>query len=411
MQIEPWRRNLYLIAIAEFIALLAFSLFLPFLPLYIQHVGKFGSGEAALWSGISTGCAGFSMFISSPIWGMIADRWGRKPMVLRAQFGGALIAILFIFAANIPFIVFIRTIQGIFTGTVAAASALISANTPKDKLPFSMGVLMGSVLGGQTVGPLVGGMLSDHFGFQVTFIVTACLLAAGGLIVLFFVKEDFKKPATVQSFSANGLFRLTFSRELFPILLILAALSVGPQISSPVLTLIIKDVSAGEGAASAAGTAFALMGVVGVFSSQVFARLRNRWPLRNILVLCCFGTAVLFLPPIWADTTFRLIAFIAITGLFMGGIITSSNSLVSYSVPLAQQGVAYGLSQSANSLGSGIGPFIGGGLAPVIGLRPVFAVSAAVFIVVGFLALRLIPKNPLRDQEQVQLETTKAAQS
>lgn len=392
MQSQSWRRNLYVIAVAEFIALLGFSLFVPFLPLFLKQLGNLDSGGAAFWSGIATGGAGLTMFISAPVWGWVADRWGRKPMLLRAQFGGAVVISLLTVAPNIYFVVGSRVLQGLFTGTVAAASALIASMTPKEKLPASMGILMGAVFGGQTIGPLIGGYLSDTFGFRVTFIVTSGLLLAGGLTVLFGVKESFELPTKEQSFSPRSLLKFAFSRDLLPILVIIAALGLGPQIISPILSLIFGTFSETNGVAVSAGEAFALMGVISAVSSLVFGRLYGRAPLRVILTLCCIGTGLLYLPPIWANSSLQMIVLVGITGLLNGGIITSSQALISLSVSGGRQGVAYGLSQSASSLGGGLGPFIGGGLAPLIGLKPVFGVTAGILVLVGLLANRTIHK-------------------
>jgi DHA1 family multidrug resistance protein-like MFS transporter len=388
---EPWRKNLYVIALAEFIVLLGFSLFLPFLPLYMQKLGGFSHDQAAVWVGIAQGFAGIAMFVSSPFWGLLADRWGRKPMLLRAQFGGAVCVALMAIAPNVYFLVGFRIVQGLFTGTVAAASALIAAMSPKEKLPFSMGVLMAAVLVGQTLGPLLGGVLSDSFGITTTFIVTSCLLALGGLIILFMVKEDFQRPDRGPASQIGSVIQLAFSRQIFPLLMVLAALSIGPQISGPVLPLIIDQMSGTGGSATAAGTAYALLGIIAAISSLVFSRVNNRFAVRTILVFCCIGTGLLFIPPIFASSTTQLIILIGITGMLNGGIIIASNSLVGLSVPTEKQGQAYGLSQSASALGGGIGPFIGGGIAPLIGLSNIFGVSAGVFGIVGVLAFKLIP--------------------
>jgi len=396
---EAWRSNLYIIAIAEFICLLGFSLFMPFLPLYIQQKGGFTNAEAAVWVGIASGFAGLAMFVSSPVWGLLADRWGRKPMLLRAQFGGAICVGLMAVAPNVFFLAGFRIVQGLFTGTVAAASALIASMTPKEKLPYSMGILMAAVLGGQTMGPLLGGFLSDRFGFTITFYITSGLLALGGIIILLVVKESFQRPAHGQTTSMRSLLQLASSRQIFPLLLVLAALSIGPQITSPVVPLIINSLNVTGNAATESGAAYALLGIIAAISSLVFSRFHGRFPVRNILVFCCIGTGLLYILPIFAGSSTQLIVLIGLTGLLNGGIIISSNSLVGLSVPVSQQGVAYGLSQSASSLGGGIGPFIGGGLSPLIGLRNVFAVSSGVFAVVGFLALKLIPNIQIRKKE------------
>ena len=390
MPSQPWQRNVYIIAVAEFIALLGFSLFIPFIPLYLQALGHLDSGGAAFWSGIATGGAGLAMFISSPMWGIIADRWGRKPMLLRAQFGGAIVIALLTIAPNIYVVVGLRAVQGLFTGTVTAASALIAAMTPKDKLPSSMGILMGAVFGGQTLGPLLGGYLAGAFGFNVTFIITAVLLVIGGLIVLMGVREKFERPVAATNISARGLLNLAFSRQLLPVLIITALVGLGPQIVSPILSLIFSSFNDLRDASISAGEAFALMGIITTISALIFGRLYGKIPLRAILASSCIVTGLLYIPPIWANSSLHLIVLVGLTGLFFGGIITSSQALVSLMISGNQQGVAYGLAQSASSLGGGLGPFIGGGLAPLIGLKPVFGVTAGVMVFVGLLASRII---------------------
>jgi DHA1 family multidrug resistance protein-like MFS transporter len=392
MQSESWKKNLYLIAISEFFALVGFSLFNPFMPLYMQQLGNLTTRDAAFWSGIAIGGAGVAMFVSSPFWGIIADRRGRKPMLLRAQFGGAVVIALFIIVPNIYVFTFFRMLQGLFTGTITAASALIAVTTPREKLPFSMGVLMGAVFSGFTIGPLAGGFLADSLGFEATFAITSGLLLIGGLIITLFVKENFQRPAAIRSNPLPDLLRLAISPEILPLLMVIAAINLGPQIISPVVSLVISQLSSGD-AASSAGMAMALMGVVTVISSLVIGRLHGRFSTKRILIFCCLGTGLLYLPPMWAHTELLMILAIGLTGLLVGGIFTASNSLVGLAVPVTQQGIAYGLSQSANSLGSGVGPFIGGGLAPVIGLRPIFGVTAGVFVLVGCLAIRLIPER------------------
>jgi DHA1 family multidrug resistance protein-like MFS transporter len=196
------------------------------------------------------------------------------------------------------------------------------------------------------------------------------------------------------------MLHLAASREVLPLLMVVASLNLGPQIVQPVLALVIGEISSTESAASSAGMAFGLMGIVTAVSSILIGRFSRGISVRKILVFCCIGTGLLYLPPIWANSTTQLIIMFGLTGLLTGGIITASNSLVGLAVPIAQQGIAYGLSQSANSLGSGLGPFIGGGLAPLIGLRHIFGVTAGVFIIVGLLCIKLLPKHPVTPGSQ-----------
>ena len=139
---ESWRKNLYLIFVTEFVVIMAFSFVNPFLPLFIQKLGGFDNKQAAFWAGIALGGGGLAMFLSSPVWGIIADRRGRKLMVLRAMFGASVILALMGIVSNVYAFIALRCAQGLLSGTVAAATALVAADTPRDKIPFAMGLIM-----------------------------------------------------------------------------------------------------------------------------------------------------------------------------------------------------------------------------------------------------------------------------
>ncbi len=192
---KSWQKNLCAVFVAELLVMAGFSFVFPFMPLFIEKLGNFTSQEAAFWAGIAEGVNGFAMFLSAPLWGIMADRSGRKPMVLRSMFGSAVTVGLFALSPNVTFLISMRFIQGALSGTIAAASALVASITPKDKMPFAMGLLMTAVYVGTSIGPLLGGMAADSFGYTTTFLITAGLLLTGGLIVLFLVKEEFKRPA------------------------------------------------------------------------------------------------------------------------------------------------------------------------------------------------------------------------
>lgn len=369
---------------------MGFSFVNPFMPLFIQELGALTDQQAAFWAGMATSASGIAMFFSAPIWGIIADRWGRKPMVLRAMFGAGVVLALTGLSPNIYFVVVLRFIQGSLSGTIAAASALVAASTPRDKMPFAMGLLMVAVFSGQSFGPLAGGFIADTIGYKTAFFITGGLLCSGGLIVLLLVREKFERPAKGQSTSLGSLLHLAKSREMLPLLLALCALQAGPQMMTPVISLFIREMDPAGMAATASGLAFSFMGMVAAVSSVVAGRLGRHFSLKKILVISCLGTGLLYLPPMWAQTVTQLIIFIALMGLLRGGVMMSSSALVSLSVPRSQQGIAFGIAQSAQALGNGIGPLIGGSLASLVGLRPVFGVTGGLFMLTGMAIGKLL---------------------
>jgi MFS transporter, DHA1 family, multidrug resistance protein len=389
-----WQKNLFAIFIAEFLVIMGHSSASPFMPLFIETLGDFTNTEVAFWAGIATGVSGLSMFLTAPLWGNIADRWGRKPMVLRAMFGGSIIVALTGLSTNIYYLIVMRFIFGMFAGSVAASSALIAGGTPKNKIPFAMGLLMAAAFGGQTLGPMFGGFLADSVGYKNTFFITSAIIFIGSLIVLFLVEERFERPVKGQSSSWRKVWDLAKSRKMLILLILLAALNAGPGMISPIIPVVVKSLDPLGKAASASGIAIGLLGLVTAISSVITGRLGEKFTLKNILFFSCVLTGILYLPPIWASTVVQLTLFIALMGLFKGGLVTIPNALVGLSVDPSQQGIAYGLAQSAKSLGNAAGPFIGGSLASLLGLRTVFGVAGGLFLLVGIATVRFFVEKP-----------------
>jgi DHA1 family multidrug resistance protein-like MFS transporter len=388
---ESWRRNLFIIAIVEFVVLMAFGFANPFMPLFIQELGSFTDREAAFWSGLATSASGIAMFLTGPIWGIIADRWGRKPMVLRAMFGISALSAAIGVSPNVYWLVGLRAAQGLFSGSVAAASALVAASTPRDKIPFAMGLLMVALYGGSTLGPVIGGVMADAVGYKASFFVIGAVYFLGGLAVMLFTKERFKPAARGQGASVGGLLRLAISRQMLPLLAVICILFIGPSIMWPIIPLLVKELGAESNTAAASGLALSLMGIVAAISSIVAARMGGRISLKKMMVVSCLVTGLLYLPPMWAPTVTLFIILMALRGALNGGLMIPSNSLIALSVSESEQGMAYGLQQSANSLGNALGPLLGAGLASLIGLKAVFPAAAVLFILAGVAAIKLLP--------------------
>jgi MFS transporter, DHA1 family, multidrug resistance protein len=397
MASESWRQNLYIMFAAEFIVILGFSFIMPFMPLYVQELGSFNSDQAALWSGIAIGASSIALFVSGPIWGIISDKWGRKPMVLRALFGSAVIQTLAGLAPNIYIFVGLRFLQGLFSGTVPAASAMVASTSPRDKTSYAMGLLMLGVFLGNTIGPSIGGILAETFGFQNSFFFASGLQFLAGLLVLFFVKENFQRP--VKDSSMGDVWRLFGSKPIITLLVTIFVIAISQQLIQPVITLFIQELNPAGSAATSAGVAFTFLGLTAAASALISGRLGKRVSLKKVLIFSCIGAALLNLCPLWVNTVTQMIFVVGLMGLFQGGNTTSTSSLIGLSLPVSQQGIAYGLSQSAASLGNGLGPIIGGSLVSLVGLRNVFAVASGLFLLAGFLISQFLGK-PRKEPEQ-----------
>jgi MFS family permease len=133
----------------------------------------------------------FTMMLASPVWGALADRYGRKLMVERATFGGTVILLLMAFVRSGEELVLLRAIQGLITGTVAANNALVASLVPRDRMGFAMGTLQVGQGAGVALGPVIGGLIADLYGYNYAFYVTAAMLFLAGILVYFGVEEKF----------------------------------------------------------------------------------------------------------------------------------------------------------------------------------------------------------------------------
>jgi MFS transporter, DHA1 family, multidrug resistance protein len=389
-----WQRTLAACFVAELMAMIAFSFVDPLVPLYIQKIGGLTINQAAFWSGIAAGGLGLSMFFISPIWGLLADRIGRKPMVLRAMFGGAIVIFLLAVAPNIYMVIALRWAQGLISGTLVAVIALTGSVVPRNRMSFSLGILLLASFGGQSIGPLIGGAIADNFGYNTTFYASGTLLLIATAIIYFFVHEKFERTTRSQNTKIGDLLRLATSRQMLPLLTVMALINIGQAAIYPIIPLRVKELVT-QDPATASGLTFSLIGLAAAISSVVGGRLGERINLKSILVFTSLVVGLLFIPLIFANSLVVLVVFLALTGLLRGALATSSNTMVGLSQEAGQQGIAYGLSASAGSVGNAVGPILGGGLASRVELRYTFGLAAGLFLLLGIVAAKWLRKSPV----------------
>ena len=182
-----WKRNLFFVWLSQILSLAGFGSVIPFIPLYMRNVlGVMDDGERGLWVSAFYFGGQLSFCISMPIWGTLADRFGRRVMLLRANLVTALLFPLMAYVPNVFCLVLIRFVISIFSGTVNAAQTLVGSTTPEEHQGFALGSLSSALWSGNMIGYMVGGVVVDHFGYTPAFFTGAGMLLAAGLLVLFF---------------------------------------------------------------------------------------------------------------------------------------------------------------------------------------------------------------------------------
>jgi len=381
MWAEEWKRNLAALWVAQTLTMVAFSFVLPFIPLYVQSLGVKDPVQAAQWAGAIGAAAAVSMSVAQPFWGNLADRFGRRPMVIRSMLGGAFVLAAMGMASSPEQLLAIRFIQGGITGTVAASNALVATSTPRQRLGFALGVLQVAVFLGSSVGPLLGGVMADRFGYRVPFFAAGALMAVGATIVLLLVRERFTPPKPGEQ--RKGVLqqsRSLLAMPTFPILLgVTFMIQLGGNVIGPVLSLFVADLSGGEDPATAAGVVLAATGAVSAASALGLGRVSDRVGHQRVLAICLAGAALTYLPQAMVTQFWQLLLLRMLLGLFLGGLMPSANALLAALVSQERRGAAFGLAATATSMANAAGPLSGALFASLWGMRSVFLATGLLF--------------------------------
>lgn len=380
---EGWRRNLAALWFAQTLTMVAFSFVFPFLPLYIQTLGIPDTTQAAQWAGLVIAATAVSLAVAQPIWGSMADRLGRRPMVLRSMIGGAVTLGLMGLVSSVEQLLVLRFIQGAVTGTVAAANALAASSVPANRLGFALGIMQMALFSGISLGPLVGGLIADTWGFRVPFYAAAALMLIGFLVVLLFVRESFTPPPDGQARPGFwGGTRALLSIAAIPVLAgVIFLIQLSGVIVTPVLSLFIADLAGGANAASAAGVVLFGTGAMSAVSAIVLGRLGDRIGHTRILAVCLVGAGLACLPQGLVTQVWQLLVLRVLLGLFLGGLMPSANALLAQVVPRERRGAAFGLTAAATAMANAVGPLAGAAIATHWGMRAIFPATAAFFAV------------------------------
>lgn len=408
---ENWQLVLYASFVAQMLCITGFSVSIPFVPLYLieeLHVGSVG--EAGLWSGAMAAGGSIVMGVMAPIWGTLADRYGRKSMVLRAMFGGCLIIALMPLTGSVWVLFGLRLLQGAFTGTVPANIALVASVTPKERAGYALGIMQTAVFTGSSIGPLVGGALADLIGYRMTFFITSLMLGLGGVIVFFFVNEKFvpvKPDPNAPKFNIVQGYKLMFSQKTFvATLLILSLVQFANSVIVPVLALFIQVLNGTpEGASTLAGLELGITGIASACSAVFAGRLSDKYGHRRVLFISALASACLYFPQAIVGNVWELLVLRGMMGLFFGGIIPSANALISQQIPEGRKGAAYGMVNGINSIGFAAGPVSGALIAAVLSTRAVFVVTGTILLFAAFYIRRVLA-HPAQEPFEVEADSS-----
>lgn len=393
-----WHITLGIVFIAQLLTAVGFSIVFPFLPLYVEHLGSTTGMSVEFMAGMVIGAQGFTMMLASPLWGAVADRYGRKLMVMRAMFGGTVVVALMGVAQTGEQLILLRALQGLVTGTVAANSALVAAAVPRKHVGFSMGVLQVSLWGGIALGPMMGGILADLYGFAMPFFITAGALFVGGVLIYFGVDEQFEpqaettnRPSMVQQWK-----HVVTADGVRPVYLMRFLSSVGRVMIVPIAPLFIANSLLPAGAPNQSfiiGSVIAISSAAATLSGVYLGRLGDRIGNRRILITAAAAAMMFYIPQVFVNRVWQLWALQALAGLAIGGVMVAPSALLARFTDPGEEGATYGIDNAIVSGSKAAAPLLGAGVAAVFGLRGTFAATAVLFAIIVVTALVSLPQD------------------
>lgn len=147
----------------------------PLLPVYARHEGASG-----LYIGLIFGAFSLSRTFLLPLFGRLSDRKGRKPFIVFGLVSYALVSVAFIHFNEVPHLIVIRFFQGIASAMIMPViQAYVGDITPSGHEGFVMGLFNMSLFFGLSLGPVVGGVINDHFSLHAAFVCMGILALVG----------------------------------------------------------------------------------------------------------------------------------------------------------------------------------------------------------------------------------------
>ena len=379
-----WQRTLWLMVTVQAMMSFAFSVSGPFLPLYVIQLGVKPIAAVSIWAGVIASANFLLAAVFSPFWGGVADRTGRKAMVIRSCVAIAIFTALMGLVQNVWQLFAARACMGIFSGFSAAAIAMVGTAVPEESLGFSLGWMATGQLIGGLGGPLFGGVLADRLhDYRQVFFATAAVALTATIVCALLVREPARpaRPREGRASFSQSLREVASHPQLAPMFLVVLLAQVVAFGVQPIVPLFVRALAGNaSGVATAVGLAFAVTGLADLIASPFLGKRSDRIGYRRVLLISLCGVAAFTIPQAFVRGIAAFVALRFGVGLFLGGVLPTANALIGRLFPLERRGQVYGITSSATFLGMFAGPLLGGAIGARFGFE-------AVFLTIGALAL------------------------
>ncbi len=377
-----YRRNLLILSFTIFLAAFSWEQIVPFLPLFLKDLGI--TTNLPFWSGLLFTLQFIASAVMGPIWGKLSDKYGRKPMVLRAGICLSLIYLGMSLCQNYSQLLVLRIMNGILTGFIPGSIALIATNTPKSESGRFVSIAYTAQSAGVILGPALGGLLAAIAGYRGSMLLSSALVGVAFLLVVLFVEER-EKPQVTAKTSIVQDFKRAFKTPAM-VTVMSAEFSSAMVVAAilPMLALYIHKI-APDANKIFSGFVYSLPGLALFLTAYTWGRIGEKisYPRTMLIGLTGLGITTVLLGLVTHLWLFA-IAYFAY-GTFVAAISPSSAALIATKVDSDFRGRAYGMQQSSRTIGMFAAPVISGMIGSWIGLNWIFIIFGSISFLLSLL--------------------------
>ena len=389
---STYRRNLFAVTSASFIGFMGFTLVMPFLPLYFHQLGVSDVGEAALWSGLCLGVTPALTALLSPLWGRLADRFGRKIMVERSLVSFIIVMGAMAFVTRAWHVFALRAIQGLFAGYGALTLTMAADSAPRGKMAQAIGTVQTAQRLGPALGPVFGGTIAALVGLRRAFLVaSACYLAAAIVVLVLYQEQAHHSTAEERGDAgASVTFRSVLAFENFLLMMaVIFGLQFVDRSFGPILPLYVGVLgTTPAGIPLLSGTLFSIAAGAGAVGHHYCAALMKRLTATSVIARACAVAAAGAVIYVIARDVRLLFLATPLFGVAIGAGMTAAYTAAGSVIPASARGAGFGLLTTASLIGLALSPIVSGVLGAT-SIRAVFALDVIALVVLGIVVHRM----------------------
>ena len=348
--------------------------------LFVEELGVRGH-MVDLYAGIAVSSSAMTAAFLSPVWGSLADKYGRKPMMIRAALAMTFTMGGMAFVPNVFWLIVLRLLNGVFSGYVPNSTALITSHAPKKYSCYALGTLSTGVVAGTLMGPLLGGFVAQSIGIRNAFLLVGLFLFIVTLLTIFYVKEDFEPVAKDRQLATKDLLaELPHKSILFALFLTSMVIQMSAQSISPILTLYIRSMGQTDNLIFVSGLIVSAMGVSSILFSSHLGKLGDKIGNHRLLLLALLYSFVIYLFCAWAKTPWELGFLRFLFGMGTGALLPGVSSLLNKLTPKEGISRIFSYNQTFFYIGGVVGPIMGSAIAVSLSYHWVFYVTAGLVL-------------------------------